>query len=201
MDATQRLQYVHRVKKNIPRVLQGAPQWVVWKLVPRSDKSAKVPYCARTHKAASVSNRDTWSTLEEALAAFNSQHDYSGVGFVFTKEDQFCGIDLDHCRELEDGTIQSKAEKIINEIDAYTEISPSGTGVHILCTGTLAPGRRRSDGLEIYDHGRFFTVTGDAIRRPGDLLDRQNQLATLCQRELATSRSVVKPVMREQRNA
>jgi primase-polymerase (primpol)-like protein len=54
----------------------------------------------------------------------------------------------------------------------YGEISPSGQGVKFIAKGKLPgkSGTRRSgigpDGtgaLEVYDHGRFFTITGDVF--------------------------------------
>ena len=49
---------------------------------------------------------------------------------------------------------------IVRAIDSYTEVSPSGTGLHELAWGSLPGGLRRRGFIEMYDGGRFFTVTG-----------------------------------------
>jgi primase-polymerase (primpol)-like protein len=88
------------------------------------------------------------------------EHGYGGIGFVFTPEDDLCGVDLDGCLDPETGEIEGWAQEIIEELDSYTEISPSGTGVHVLVRGTLPAGRNRKGRFEAYDRGRYFTVTG-----------------------------------------
>jgi putative DNA primase/helicase len=53
---------------------------------------------------------------------------------------------------------------IVEELDSYTEISPSGTGVHILVKAALPEGRNRKGRFEAYDRGRYFTITGKHMR-------------------------------------
>lgn len=145
---------------NIPPELRECPQWVVWKLEKRDEKLTKVPYCAKnTKRRASPTDRDTWATFDEACAAAPSEN--GGIGFVFTKDDPFIGIDLDKC--LTDGTLEPWAHQIVEKLKSYTEITPSGTGLHILIRGTLPEGRRRKGKIEMYDSGRFFTMTGDVL--------------------------------------
>lgn len=48
----------------------------------------------------------------------------------------------------------------MNELDSYTEVSPSGTGLHVLLEGSVPSGGHRKNGVEMYDGGRFFTMTG-----------------------------------------
>ena len=97
--------------------------------------------------------------LQEAVRACK-ERGYGGIGFVFTPEDDLCGVDLDGCLDPETGEIEPWAWEIIEELDSYTEISPSGTGVHILVRGELPEGRNRKGRFETYDRGRYFTVTG-----------------------------------------
>jgi putative DNA primase/helicase len=83
-----------------------------------------------------------------------------GIGFVLTVDDPYCGIDLDDCRNPDTGEFEAWAQEIVQEIDSYTEISPSGEGLHILVKGKLTgPGLNRGQ-VEIYDRGRYFTFTG-----------------------------------------
>lgn len=104
-------------------------------------------------------NPDTWSDFETALRASVR---YSGIGFMFGNG--IFGVDLDHV-VTDTGTFSDTAREFLQTLQSYAEYSPSGTGLHILCRGTIPPGRRRNDkkGVEIYQSGRFFTVTGNAI--------------------------------------
>ena len=52
---------------------------------------------------------------------------------------------------------------IIRALDSYTEISPSGTGIRIFARGKLPPGGRKRGRFEMYETGRYLTVTGACI--------------------------------------
>src|SRR5215216_5940206 len=114
--------------ENIPGELKGRPQWVVWKAV--GDKPDKVPYSARTGRRASSTDLMTWSTFEEALDAYENG-EYAGLGFVFSSGDPYTGIDLDGCVD-EYGQIAPWALEIAGYLDSYTELSATGTGLHII---------------------------------------------------------------------
>jgi len=69
------------------------------------------------------------------------------------------GVDLDNCRDPLTGRIEPWALEIVEKLDSYTEISPTGTGLHILIRGVL-PRAVKTDRVEIYWEGRYFTYTG-----------------------------------------
>jgi putative DNA primase/helicase len=116
--------------ESIPQALRDLPQWVVWRGVVREDKLTKVPYSANTDELASTKDPSTWTSFDVALLA---AHKYDGLGFVFSESDEFCGVDLDHCRE---GENKSRAFEILERFrETYIEFSPSGDGYHILCRG------------------------------------------------------------------
>ena len=161
----------------LPTALIARPQWVVWRSEPdpkKPDKPKKEPYDAKTGHHASSTDRRTWCSYKGAMAAVAN---YTGLGFVFTKEDPYTGIDLDGCI-TDDGTIAPWALDIITRCASYAEISPSGTGVKLWVEGTLSSSRKKKiviedgrirparkgetpmGGIEIYDSGRYFTVTG-----------------------------------------
>jgi primase-polymerase (primpol)-like protein len=48
--------------------------------------------------------------------------------------------DLDHCRDLKTGAIVPGAQRIVDELDSYTEVSPSGDGLHIWIRARLSAG-------------------------------------------------------------
>ena len=109
-------------------------QWLVWRSEERDGKPTKIPYSPLTGLRASSTDSETWASYEEAVRACK-EHGYSGIGFVFTPEDDLCGVDLDGCLNPETGDMEGWAQEIVEELDSYTEISPSGTGVHILVRG------------------------------------------------------------------
>jgi len=100
----------------------------------------------------------------KALQRFCKQWPHGGgIGFVFSPNDPFAGIDLDHCRDLETCVIAPWAQQIITRCGSYSEISPSGTGAKIFGRGKLPGSGVKRHYLELYDCGRFFTVTGQHL--------------------------------------
>jgi len=154
----------------IPPELRARRQWVLWKIEPGKDgKMTKVPYNpANPRFKASSTKPHTWGTFAQAVAAAQTDG-FSGIGFMFSENDPYAGIDLDHCRDPESGEIAPWAWEIINRFDSYTEISPSGKGIHILIRGKLpqdADHQKNLEGggkIEIYDCLRYFTITGNIL--------------------------------------
>ena len=148
--------------EDIPEELRVRPQWVVWKAV--GDKPDKVPYSARSGRRASSTDLLTWSTFEEALEAYENG-EYAGLGFVFSSADPYTGIDLDDCVGG-DVEIALWALEIVRYFDSYTELSATGTGLHVTVRGEV-PNRKKGD-VEVYSSKRFFTVTGHVVEVSGD---------------------------------
>jgi putative DNA primase/helicase len=144
--------------EGIPTELKRRPQWVVWKLEERDGKPTKVPYTPRTGQRASSTDLLTWSTFEGVYSTYSSGR-YDGIGFMFCSGDPYTGVDLDDCRDPETGEIERWAAEIIESLDSYTELSPSGTGVHIFVKGRTIKARKNSS-IEVYSTARVFTVTG-----------------------------------------
>lgn len=157
--------------------LSDLPQWVAW----NDTNGRKIPKAVGGGNAKS-NDPSTWGTLGEAIAEAE-RNGYTGVGIEL--DNGLVGIDLDGC--VHDGQIDPWAQEIIDEVGSYAETSPSGTGVHILATGdpgTLgALGRaNHSKGIEVYNHGRYFTVTGSAINDAG-IVDATDAISSVMGRE------------------
>lgn len=182
-------QAVQRDYKQAIRELQLGTQWVCY------DKD-KIPYNPATSKPAKANDPTTWGTYQQARAAWRSNPEkYAGIGREFLREDKFTGIDLDHCID-EQGQIAPWAQAIIDRLDSYAEYSPSRTGIHIWVRGiipnNISPNKPEPDGIEMYDHARYFTVTGKHLTgTPPTIEDRQAQLLDLYQ-EVTTRRETAK---------
>ncbi len=135
--------------------------WVTWKAEKSGNRITKIPYSLSGKKASST-DASTWSTALEVTAKTKN------LGIVFSKEENLLGIDIDKClegQEIKHAKKENIAQLII-EADTYTEISPSGTGLHLYfgLTGTLELGSNRSGNFEAYTSGRYFTVTGKSYK-------------------------------------
>ncbi len=150
-------------RERISDELRALPQWVVWRYQERDGKRTKIPHKAVGWGLASSIDPTTWATYEQAVEACR-RHRHDGIGFVFSPDDPFTGIDLDNCRDPETGELAPWAAEILALFPgAYAEASPSGTGAHVITRGA-APhnGKRAYQGgaVEVYDRARFFTITG-----------------------------------------
>ncbi len=151
----------------VPEEMRLVWHWVNFRLVPKASKPGKfdkVPYNPRTAEKASTTDPATWGSFNEAIEAI-ALHHFDGIGFTFG--DGWCGLDLGSCRDTDSGEIAEWALAFIGNTKSYTEASPSNTGVHVLGKGRVPPTGHKHpyEGgvVEMYDHGRFFTVTGNHI--------------------------------------
>ncbi len=172
----------------IPAELRERPQWVAWKYVDRGGKPTKVPITC-TGRNAKSDDAATWGAFDEARAAVE-RFELEGTGYVFSAEDPYCGIDLDACRNPATGDLTEWAERIVKQLDSYTDVSPSGYGVKIIVRGKLKPGHNvkklkgvptfgdKAPEIALYDHKRFWCLTGER-HGTADIADRQAELDAL----------------------
>jgi putative DNA primase/helicase len=163
--------------------LQDLPQWVVWKGELEEGKRKKVPYnphYSQIQARASVKIPKSWGSLEHSLNALESGN-YSGLGFMITPP--LVMVDLDHSYDRITKTITDpQAQEVVRGLNSYTEVSPSGTGLHILSYGNL-PGKNVHTGIELYGQDRFTTITTDHIPgTPTTIAHRQEALNALYSR-------------------
>ena len=146
----------------VPDDLKGLRQWVIWRYVGKDKR--KTPFTPSGSPAKS-NDPETWSSFQDCLAGFREDRD-EGLGFEFTRDDPFVGVDFDNCRDPKSGSVDDWARTIIKKMDTYSEVSPSGKGVKLWCKGkspfptgrqiVLGDARR----IEVYEWGRYFAVTG-----------------------------------------
>lgn len=160
---------------NIPQELKGQQIWVLWKKEKRGDKETKIPYQPSGVRAKS-NDPSTWSSWGEVLGAY-AKGGFDGVGACVVSPYVF--VDLDKC--FEGGKLKSYAREIVEKFSSYTEISPSGNGLHIICRGRKPEGDNRNTelGIEAYDKGRYFTFTGRVIEGLNEIMEATEALVWL----------------------
>lgn len=147
----------------VPSELQRLTRWAVWRSVPRvGQKDAKLPINARTWQPASSTDMSTWAPFGAALWALRDGR-FGGLSFALTEADGFVGLDLDHCRDPQTGQIADWAAELVAAFGSYAELSPSHSGIHIICRGRKPGPQCRKGNLEVYAHSRFLTVTGQRL--------------------------------------
>lgn len=189
MTALAPIPLVAPVPEGIPMLLRQARRWAPWRAVWNATKGKyeKIPHrAARPEYGLSNKGQAGWCSFEEAWTAYRANIDgppllnregerivFGGVGYLMTGPHGVSGIDLDHC--VKDGVIDPWAHEIAAKFDSYTELSPSGTGLHIMIAETVPsdwmnhevqPGPLgRMMGIEVYGghEGRFLCVTGARV--------------------------------------
>lgn len=163
--------------------LRDKPIWVCFEIIRGEDGvKRKIPISPKTFKPAKVNDPSTWGTFAEAKLAMtqlscdryrrSARPLYLAIALV--KDLGVIFIDMDKIRDKDTEQIEPWAMEIIDLCNSYTEISQSGTGVHILGTGIKRFKANRKGQLEIYDHGRFCIITNKPIHSENSLRDITN---------------------------
>ena len=162
---------------NIPIELKELNRWVLYRLYwdEKRGKYDKKPFNARTGGMAQSNNSNTWCDYETAVQVVDL---YDGLGFMLG--DGIFGVDIDSV-ELNDPLVQ----EVLNNLNSYAEISPSGKGIHVICLGSKPIGACRKANFECYDQGRFFTMTGNMITGYSDLKECTETIKPLYKKYLA----------------
>lgn len=118
----------------------------------------KIPVDPASGEFASTTDPATWGAFETARdRATSPTTDAVGVGVVFAADDPIVGVDLDDCRIPETAKTREWASDIVDRLDSFTEISPSGTGYHVPVTGA-------NSGLGFKATGAFAANGATVIR-------------------------------------
>lgn len=150
--------------EKIPQALKDQPRWAPWTAIWKEKKGKydKVPAWGL-----STARPDKWLTYAAALAAYQADPvRFAGLGYVMTGPHGLVGIDLDRC--VEGNTIAPWAQKIVDDVGSYTELSPSETGLRIMVHGQAVCDWNNHDiGVEVYagHTARFLTITGKRLHK------------------------------------
>ena len=182
---------------NIPEELRAPAQWLQYyhKADPKKPKKpSKVPvvkWATPELRAANLRSLDYLITNRASTK-------HEGFQRYIDKTEGFVFIDLDHVRKADTGEIEPWAQDIIDSLDTYTEISASGTGLHLVCRGTLREDFHLDPNpVEIYsgNSGKLMAMTGDLFNPFHAIIeDRQEQVEQLLERVKSGNYRNVEPV-------
>ena len=168
----------------IPTELLAIPAWVLWKYDWRKTGWSKVPYRPDGSQPARTNDPTTWGRFEEAHSRYLAGG-FCGLGFVLATRAGLLGVDLDACRQPDSGGLTDYARAILIRLNAYCEVSPSGTGVKAYLHARRPEGGRAvfREGYaraEVYDRLRYFAITGRRLLGfPDWVPHRQSQIDAL----------------------
>ena len=179
---------------DIPPTLRAGRYFVLWRYELRKDKKGeskwmKVPKRIDGSNASSTDSA-SWTIFDRVTEVY-LRGGFDGIGHVMTPEQGLVGIDFDHARDAATGRIESWAEEYVAKLSSYTEVSPSRTGLRIFITATLPPGRKSKSGIEMYDRGRYLTLTGYPLPGTRSTVEpRQAELEELRRRVFGEERKL-----------
>lgn len=145
----------------------------------------KTPIDPTSGSAAKANDPETWTDFDTARAYADSNDLL--VGYALTGTD-LTFIDLDGCRDPETEEVEDWALDIINRLDSYTEVSTSGTGLHVIAHGDVDIHSHKAlmenqtvdvdktSEIEVYDDGRFVIFTFDHVTNTPVDIERCNDL-------------------------
>jgi|GEM_PF-5997418 len=156
-------------------------RWLNWKLV----KGRKRPiYSDGTPRTKDRYNSEF--TSDSLLVDYQTANTTGAeLGFV-TGQGVVC-IDIDNA--ITDGKLHPVAQEVVDSCNSYTEYSPSGNGLHILCKGKLPVvgvnciydnhedlKADAGPSFDLFDGGQYVTFTGKHLKgTPKEINHVQNQ--------------------------
>ena len=165
------------IAEGVPPVVRALPA-VLWRGEAHGPgKPTKVPYrVSDPRRCASTTDPSTWGRFDDAVAvAATPELRIDGVGVVLTLTAGITCLDLDGVLGP-DGRLDPRAATVVERCDSFTEVSPSGTGLHVFVLGRV-PRALKGEQIEVYSDARYIAVTGH--RWPGTprgLTDQQTYL-------------------------
>lgn len=159
---------------SLPGDLKKYDQWIVTK-----DKRPIHPTKGWNKK----SNQLAFDEAREEATKADAE-----LGFALNEEDPFAMIDLDDVGRPANHT--GEVTEIVENLATYTEVSRSGSGLHIVCQGEHLPGHKNEaplnqrGSIEVYDSNRQIVLTGDLLEQRSTIVDRNKSFRELQQRYL-----------------
>ncbi len=164
-----------------------ARRWLVWRWRREGGRLKKPPFNA------SIREPGTWLTFDQATV-LRDRGGFGGVGFVLTGEERLVCVDIDGCLNRETGEIAAWATEIVDSLDSYTELSPSGTGMHVWVRGKIPRNASRSatghgGKIELFTRDCYVTWTGERLEgTPEEIRDAAHDVVNALFRRVAEER-------------
>lgn len=156
------------LEANVPDAMKSLKNWCVFrtKYNPETERQDKFVISPTDGKWAKTNDPDTWVDFETAIK-YAEENDCAGLSFALDGKCGITCIDLDKSIS-KDGKLTESAEKLTQELaETYTETSVSGNGIHIFVADDILRKTYKNradlpDGeIEVYDSGRFISMTGN----------------------------------------
>lgn len=160
------------LQASAPQAMRDRAQWLLWRFeaAPGEAKPRKVPYYVsgrrRKGTVGSVEDRAALKSFDVAIGHLAGGR-YEGLGFAFLPGDGLIGVDIDGAIDPATGEVSALCQQAIDACASYTELSPSGKGVHIIVQGECETTKDNGIGLEVFCGRQYFTFTGR--RWPGSV--------------------------------
>src|SRR2546425_6151447 len=103
------------ISSEVAPELRRRQQWVCWRYQERDGKRTKVPHTP-AGKLASTTDPTSWRDYDTVHMAADA---FDGIGFVFSMDDPYIGIDLDHVRDAETGAVLPWALEVVAACASY----------------------------------------------------------------------------------
>lgn len=152
--------------------LKTLDKWVCWRSVETDDGIRKKPTDIDGLEAGEIEDAffkdsDNWMSYSEAVQNARKHDILDGIQVVIdVSTDNYIIIDFDDCVNPETGKVDPAVRDYLRMTDAYVELSPSGTGLHVILLGDISnqgwPDPEDAVDGEIYDK-YIVTVTEDHV--------------------------------------
>lgn len=169
---------------NVPDELKENGEFCLWKYERIGDRDAKIPYDPNNVTSRAATNKpETFMNYHGAVEVFRAHRDdFAGLGIRIAGD--FIGIDIDKVEFDDKGQPIGTAREIVEALDSYTEVSPSGKGLRIFCKAESLQYDKMKyyfmhNNIEIYIPGytnRYLTVTGNVLKKKRNLADKSEAL-------------------------
>lgn len=154
------------IRQFVPGELQVLPRWVCWDGTRKVDgRLDKTPIEPATGRNARTDDPSTWTTFELACPLALRDERIGGLGLVLTNSN-YWALDLDHVINKQTGEVAPLARKFLASlVPTYTELSPSGDGLHLIFRGNRPPELARTRAKDAFGMGMHLEVFGGTSSR------------------------------------
>ena len=165
------------LRANLPVELLELNRWMGLRFIPQKNKWTKPPVNVHTMTVGKASNCEHWATFGNVADKLSPD---VNVGFTLViKGLSYIILDVDDC--IIEGRIKDSVRRMIEFFNSYTEISASGTGIHIIIKTDSIESAHSYDNLDYEQLGieiknSWCCLTGDCIYSPRVITNATVQL-------------------------